>query len=98
MSSMEAAAVAVDVAVASEVAAAGGGGGGFWAPPLSLPGRCGPRGMIVLFWKQVHLQNVGAAVGVKCVSTGGIDERERQWAVAYRLQPGRPSGRAGIVV
>jgi hypothetical protein len=34
----------------------GGGGGAGWS-------CCGPSGMMVLFWPQVHLQKEGTAVG-----------------------------------
>lgn len=36
-----------------------GGGGGGWL--LLLLSCCGPSGMMVLFWKQVHLQKEGTA-------------------------------------
>jgi hypothetical protein len=43
-----------------EGSAAGGGGGGGGGGGL-LVSCCGPRGMMVLFWKQVHLQKDGTA-------------------------------------
>jgi hypothetical protein len=67
---------------------AGGLGGG--AAGLLLPSCCGPSGIMVLFWKQVHLQKEGTAgrfdesfiLWLREYGRGGVDGRmicERIW-------------------